>query len=262
MNPTPSVDYSQITESPGLLATEEQLQRLYQRYRFASQFIRGGNVLEVACGTGIGLGYLALNADRVYGVDIDKNNLAVARVRYETNEKVIVQEMDAHDIAFSGLQFNVVLLYEAVYYLRNPVACFSRIRGALREDGVFVLCTVNREWADFHPSPYTHRYYSVRELHAVLKPFFRTTEFYGAFPVKTAGVKTRIYSLIKRLAVTFDLIPGSLKMRAYLKRMFIGKLVALPPEVYNGMSEYHAPVAIPADVRCSEYTILYAVARP
>lgn len=82
-----SVDYSSITESPNLQATQEQLARLYQRYRFARQFAKDNDVLEVTCGSGIGLGYLAKVAHRVVGVDIEEKNVNLARKYYREDDE-------------------------------------------------------------------------------------------------------------------------------------------------------------------------------
>jgi hypothetical protein len=47
--------------------------------------------------------------------------------------------------------------------------------------------------------------------------------------------------VMKRLTVKFHLIPGSLKGRAYLKRIFMGKLIPLPHEITEGMADYEPP---------------------
>ncbi|MCR4292307.1 MAG: class I SAM-dependent methyltransferase [Candidatus Kuenenia sp.] len=82
-----SVDYSVITEFPGLQASQEQIERLYQRYHFAQQFASVKDVLEVACGSGIGLGYLAQAANKVIGVDIEEKNVNLAKEYYRTKFK-------------------------------------------------------------------------------------------------------------------------------------------------------------------------------
>ena len=70
------VDYSIITEFPGLKATQEQIQRMYQRYCFIREFAQGKDVLEVACGAGMGLGYIAKVANAVTGEsDLDEREL-------------------------------------------------------------------------------------------------------------------------------------------------------------------------------------------
>ena len=83
---------------------------------------------------------------------------------------------------------------------------------------------------------------------------------YGSFRINDSGVKNKLISLIKRTAVKFNLIPGSLKARAYLKRIFMGKLVSLPDEVYDNMAPYEPPVPISFDKVNKEFKIIYAVA--
>lgn len=67
-------EYGDVTETPDTKASSEQLTRLYTRYRFASEFCKDKDVLEVACGAGLGLGYLARFAKRVVGGDYDEKN--------------------------------------------------------------------------------------------------------------------------------------------------------------------------------------------
>jgi len=101
----------------------------------------------------------------------------------------------------------------------------------------------------------------VPELSELMKKNFREVKLYGGFPVDPIGTKSEIISLIKRFAVKFNLIPGSLKGRAYLKRIFMGKLVPLPHEVTEGMSQYEAPIEISVDKVNKDFKILYAVAK-
>lgn len=275
------VDYSLITESPNLKATQEQLARLYQRYHFARQFANDKDVLEVACGSGIGLGYLAQVATKVAGIDIDEKNIALAREYYKLKDerevregeklriwedgklgggKIDIQIMDAHDLHFPDKSFDLVLLFEAIYYLKDPGKFILEAERVLRKNGKLVICTVNKDWADFHPSPYTHKYFSVTDLCEILKGKFAEIEMYGGFPVNNKGFKNIVVSRLKRMAVNFNLIPGSLKTRAYLKRIFMGRLVPLPAEVYEGMAAYEAPVQIQPDKINKDFKIIYAVA--
>ena len=70
-----SIDYGAVTEQVGDLISQEALSMVYSRYRFASQFCAGKRVLEVACGPGLGLGYLAKQATLVVGGDYTKSCL-------------------------------------------------------------------------------------------------------------------------------------------------------------------------------------------
>jgi hypothetical protein len=90
---------------------------------------------------------------------------------------------------------------------------------------------------------------------------FGEVKLYAGFPVDTKGIKSQIVSLIKRSAVKFNLLPGSLKSRAYLKRIFMGELTPLPHEIEEDMADYEPPVEIPIDRVVKEYKILYAIGK-
>ena len=73
-----------------------------------------------------------------------------------------------------------------------------------------------------------------------MKGSFREVKLYGGFPAENGGM-------------------SSLKARAYLKRIFMGRLVPLPPEITEGMAPYEPPVEIPVDKPNKDFKILYAV---
>jgi ubiquinone/menaquinone biosynthesis C-methylase UbiE len=253
------MSYYEITEVPGLKATKEQIERLYHRYHFARKFAEGKDVLEVACGAGLGLGYLAKVAKSIVGGDIDEINVSIARRHF--GEKIKIDIMDAHALPFENERFDLVLLYEAIYYLKEPYKFIQEAKRVLRKEGILIICTVNKDWEDFHPSPYTYKYFSVPELYEALRTEFREVKLYGAFKVENVGIKNKIISFIKRFAVKFHLIPSSLKARAYLKRIFMGKLIPLPNEIKEEMTNYTEPVLIPVDKPNREFKIIYAVAK-
>jgi hypothetical protein len=101
----------------------------------------------------------------------------------------------------------------------------------------------------------------VPELNKLLHENGFNVEFYGAFSALPKGLKERIIALIKRTAVALHLVPKTMKGKEFLKRIFFGKLISLPPEIQDGMAEYTPPVPIAHDVPNSEYKVIYAVAR-
>jgi ubiquinone/menaquinone biosynthesis C-methylase UbiE len=254
-------DYSTITEIPGLKATREQLARLYQRYHLARKLAEDREVLEIGCGAGLGLGYVAQVSKRVVGVDIEEKNVSLAKQYYKDRPNISIDLMDAYHLPLPDGSFDLALLYETIYYLKDPEKCIVEAARVLMENGVLIICTVNKDWEDFHPSPFTYRYFSASELYQLMKNSFREVTIYGGFHVDKVGTKSEIISLMKRFAVKFSLIPGSLKTRAYLKRVFMGRLIPLPNEVTEGMAEYEAPVEIPEDRVNRDFKILYGIGR-
>ncbi|MFC2040952.1 class I SAM-dependent methyltransferase [Chloroflexota bacterium] len=253
-------DYTTITETPGIKASKEQLARFYQRYHFARQLCVGKDVLEVACGAGQGLGYIAKVAKKVVGGDIDKNNLKFAQQQYAERGNIKLQLLDAHKLPFEDKSFDVVILYEAIYYLVQPENFVDEARRILRKGGLLIICTVNKDWSDFNPSPYSTRYFAVPELHQMLNGKFLDVQFYGAFPATTDSLMDKFTSLIKRLAIALKIMPKTMKGKEVFKRIFFGRLSPLPVEIDSGMAEYYEPAPIPCNAPNFEYKVLFAVA--
>ena len=168
--------------------------------------------------------------------------------------------MDAHNLSFPDNSFDLVLLYEAIYYLREPKKFIDEAERVLRKEGVLLISTVNKDWNDFHPSPYSYKYFSVPAIYKLLENKFKDIKLYGAFPIKTNGLNTKVISTIKRTAIRFNLIPGNLKARAYFKRIFMGKLTTLPEELYEDMAQCEEPIPISKDRTNNKFKIIYALA--
>ena len=254
-------DYSQITEMPGAKVTQEQVLRAYQRYYFAVQFCEGKDVLEVACGGGLGLGLLARVAKSVTAIDIEKKNLDRAEATYQGHSKIKVLPGDAEQLRFGDRSFDVVILYEAIYYLSNPEKFLAECRRVLRLEGILIIGSANREWTDFNLSVYTTRYFSALELKDWMGQGGFRTDIYKGFPVngQSQGGLSRHLSLIKRIAVKLRLIPKSMKYKKYLKRIFVGQLVPLPNELPEGLETYIPPDPLDLKQPDRQFKVIYAV---
>ena len=106
-------DYTTVTEVPGSQATREQQARLYHRYHTAGNYAAGKRVLEVACGSGLGLGYLGRTAASVVGGDYTEKLLRIAQSYY--GDGVPLVRLDAHHLPFRNQAFDLVIILEAIY---------------------------------------------------------------------------------------------------------------------------------------------------
>lgn len=255
-----SYDYVDVTETPDTKGSQEQIGRLYARYRFASEFCVNKDVLEVACGAGLGLGYLARSAKKVVGGDIDETNLKFARQTYENRANVVIQSLDAQDLHFDDKSFDVVILYEALYYLAQPERFIDEARRVLRREGVLIICSANKDWLGFNPSPYSYIYFSVPELHSLLQRKGFAVSMFAECPAQSGNMKGKVISGIKQFAVALNLIPKTMKGKEKLKRIFLGKLSPLPTEVTDGMADYTPPVPIAHNAPVTNYKVIFAVA--
>lgn len=257
------VDFSQITERPEDGVPVEQLLRYYQRYFFALQFCRSRDVLEVACGSGGGLGLLATSALSVTGLDVDEKNLQLATKTYKRDPKIRIVRGDAHNLRFPDNSFDSVILYEAIYYLANPGRFLEECCRIIRPGGYLIMSSANREWADFNPSAYSTNYFSAAELSNLMEGHGFETALYKGFPMdEHAGLRKSFLSYVKRVAVSLRLIPKSMRYKKILKRLFVGKLVTLPSRLSVGEVEYIPPVSLNLAEKNRQFKVIYAVGRP
>lgn len=253
-------DYTAVTEVPGGKVSSEQLSRLYTRYRFAAKYVAGRRVLEVACGAGLGLGYLARTATKVIGGDYTENLLRIAQSHYQG--KVPLVGLDAHQLPFRDGTFDLVIIFEAIYYLSYAGKVIVESRRVLSDGGTLLISTWNKDWSEFIPGLLCTRYFSVPGVRDLLmQQGFSHLEFFGTFPTVAASPKQKIVSLIRRMAIALALVPKTLESREHFKRLFYGNLIPLKPEVEDGMAELYPLVPIDCDVPNTQYKVFYAVAR-
>src|SRR6267143_674405 len=105
----PDLEFTGERIVPG--KTGEALFREHEeRYVFAGQHVSGKDVLDVACGTGVGTSFLrGAGARRVWGLDIDPDAIAFAKARYGDCE---FAESDATDLCLPDSSIDVVVSFE------------------------------------------------------------------------------------------------------------------------------------------------------
>lgn len=253
---TTTVDYTSVTEAPGDALRAEALDMLATRYAIASERSRGKRVLEAGCGPGQGLALLAASARFVVGGDYTERLLGYAQQSYRGHVPLV--RLDAQRLPFAAGSFDLIVLYEAIYYLRNPHAFLAECGRVLSHDGEILLCSANRLVADFNPSPHAVRYFSSEELRAMLGQHGFTVTVSGAFRADPQTSKDRVVSAIKRTAVALRLVPRTMKGKALLKRLFFGPLRTAPVQLAPGLGAIHGPETIAPGVDDREHRVLFA----
>lgn len=251
-------DFSGVTERPGDAATAEQLSMIHTRYSLASVHILGKDVVELACGPGRGLAYLADHGARsVTGLDVQPEFVAAAAARLGGRARVVAG--DAQALPFAAEAFDAALLFEALYYLPEPARFAAEAFRVLRPGGVLLVSQVNPEWPEFIPSPHSRRYYSAVELKSLLEAVGFAVDVLAGFPAAPRGRAGRLVARLRRTAARLHLVPGTMRGKALLKRLFYGKLAVLGETVDESAAV--GMLRVPGDPPVRRWKMLYAVAR-
>lgn len=247
-------------EMPGMKLTREHLQIICCRYYSASQFIHDKQVLEVGCGAGLGLGYLARSAERIIGGDISEEALRCAKHHYRERTELVC--LDAHALPFKNNTFDVVMSMEVLYYLSQPHKFLDECRRVLVDQGILILSTINPDVPAFGRSPFVLKYFSAAELSALLNRHHFDVELFGAFPISRSPIELRSREAILKVIVkALNLISKGKELRGYLSQLVFRKPLVLKEEIEdsNMIGNFHL-TPLPCDVPDPRHRIIYALA--
>jgi Methylase involved in ubiquinone/menaquinone biosynthesis len=175
------------------------------RYVFTFPYIENKTVLDIACGTGYGLGLLKQKAKHVTGVDVDIE--AAKKAGIECNEKTAVLLADGLNLPFEDESFEVITSFETLEHLHERPRFLSELKRVLCENGVLILSTPNANYTkpvNGKPSNPFHVFeYKPEELRIELENHFTIESFLG----QTLDEKIQIppfYDAQKRLPKDFS----------------------------------------------------------
>jgi SAM-dependent methyltransferase len=246
-----------VTEQQGQGVSEEKLERHVSRYVWALEFCRSKDVVEVACGGGQGLQLLKREARSLIASDVSDEVLVATRA---TNFNVDIRTLEAENIPCADASIDVVILFEALYYLPYPEKFFEEARRVLRSGGYLLIATANKDLFDFNPSPFSHRYLGVAELGSELGNCGFETSFFGGVRTDRVSLRQRILRPIKYGVVNLGLMPKTIGGKALLKRLVFGKMRPLPASVDEATAPYEAPEPISAGVADRVHKVVFCAA--
>mgnify|MGYP002641309518 FL=1 len=190
------IDYSTVTEMAGDEITKEQLNRLCHRYYWADNFCSDKDVIEAACGTGPGAGYLSKLSKSYIAGDYDPGILSFAQQHY--GERVDLRQFDAQVMPFDDNSKDVIIIFEAIYYLPNVGEFIRECKRVLRKGGQVLIATANKDHYDFNPSPFSHAYYGVVEFQELFAQFGFDVECFGYLPIGEVSWRQRLLRPVKK----------------------------------------------------------------
>jgi SAM-dependent methyltransferase len=236
---------------------------MYTRYHLAADLASGKRVLEIGCGAGQGFGLLGRKATLLVGGDVSLALLQSGQHYYRG--RFPFAQLSAEALPFRDAAFDVILFFEASYYVPDMQAAFGEIARVLDRGGTALFVNANPERPDFIRSPHTVHYHTAEEFRAVLGALGLTVTVESAFPIgPTDGdcsvLPGAILVVARRLLESLRLVPRTLRGRARLKRLVYGRLQELPGEMPEGFASV-APRTRVNSGPVRGFKVIYVLAR-
>jgi glycosyltransferase involved in cell wall biosynthesis/ubiquinone/menaquinone biosynthesis C-methylase UbiE len=166
---------------PSICGAEIHYEHLH-RYAFASHFVKGKNVLDLASGEGYGTYILSEKANYVVGVDIDTDTVEHAKNTYK-KENIEFKTGSILDIPVEGEKiYDVIVCFEAMEHVKEHEALFSEIKRLLKDDGLLIVSTPNKQtYTDDsgYCNPFHQKELNYDEFCDFLKKYFLNTCIFG-----------------------------------------------------------------------------------
>lgn len=151
-------------------------QRHLVAYNEAAKLVKG-NVLEIGCGEGYGIEWLAPQADKYTA--IDKFPTDIAQYAKGMNH-VSFQQMSIPPIQFETDNFDAIVTFQVIEHIEDDEGMVREMSRVLKPGGILVLTTPNINMS-LTRNPWHVREYTVSELEGLLQKHFSKVEMRGVY---------------------------------------------------------------------------------
>jgi SAM-dependent methyltransferase len=181
---------------PQGVGSETLWEHLY-RYRFAAQFVKGKDVLDVASGEGYGLAALGqAGAKSAIGVDISPEACRHANRKYGVDAR----QGDATKLPLSNDSIDLLVSFETIEHIQDPALFLDECARVMRPRGRIIVSTPNIETynpdrSDSH-NPFHCSEMSAAEFYSIIKERFTNLNYYCQRPTRASRWSFRSLTLI------------------------------------------------------------------
>lgn len=150
-------------------------QRLFKAYVVARDYIHG-DVLEVGCGEGRGVGVLIDKANSFTAVDKIKTVIDDLQKRYPGGRFISMNIPPLSELPENA--FDVIVSFQVIEHIHDDALFLKEIHRVLKPGGTALLTTPNRKMS-LSRNPWHVREYLPDELNSLANKFFSQTEMKG-----------------------------------------------------------------------------------
>src|SRR5690606_6362202 len=126
-------------------------------------------------------------------------------------------------------QFDLLLCFEAIYYLPDYAAFLAECHRVLNPAGTLLICQSNPDWPDFVPGSLTTHYPPLPQLAACLaRAGFREVQATGILPITATSPRQRLVNRVRRWVTHSGILPLLRPLTHALQALSYGELHPLP----------------------------------
>jgi 2-polyprenyl-3-methyl-5-hydroxy-6-metoxy-1,4-benzoquinol methylase/glycosyltransferase involved in cell wall biosynthesis len=166
---------------PTIAGAEIHYEHLH-RYAFATQFVKGKRVLDLACGEGYGSFLCAKHAECVVGIDIDPVAVHHASNTYTLENLKFIQGSILDIPIKEENTFDVIICFEAIEHVTDHETLFSEIKRLLKKEGILIISSPNKSlYTDVldNKNPFHKKELYYPEFRNLLKNNFSSVALFG-----------------------------------------------------------------------------------
>jgi SAM-dependent methyltransferase len=201
-------------------------------YLFTEKFVQNKTVLDNGTGSGYGAYYLAAHgAKKVMGIDISPEAVDFASKKYKC-QNLEYKIMDSTNLNINFETFDVVISFQVIEHLKNPEKFLKEIKRILKDSGIAVISTPNKETYSPNSSepenPFHIKEYYLDEFRDLAESVFERVEIFGV------SQSPQMEKLQKSFSFSFRK-----QCRSFLNKLRLSFLIdAVPHKLASSMSKY------------------------
>jgi 2-polyprenyl-3-methyl-5-hydroxy-6-metoxy-1,4-benzoquinol methylase len=112
--------------------------------KYVQKYLYGKAIVaDIGCGVGIETDFIQSLGAFVVGVDIDFDLLKIAK-NHLPNENTQLLAGDAHHLPFREKAFCVVVMFDVLEHLNDPLQVLTHISIILKDEGILILGVPNK----------------------------------------------------------------------------------------------------------------------
>ena len=166
---------------PEIIGAETHYEHLH-RYAFASEFVSGKKVLDLASGEGYGSFMLSREAKIVVGIEIDPQAVVHAENKYIKKNIKFIRGSILNIPIEEEKAFDVIICFEAIEHIEDQDGLLSEVKRLLKDDGLFIVSTPNKlsytDDANYH-NPFHLKELYFKNFEQLLRNYFENICFFG-----------------------------------------------------------------------------------